>query len=61
MAKKYGPALKTKIKSEAEKMSELRKKERETKKLRSAQMVMNINKDTSSFYLKKMLENNVKD
>jgi 2-succinyl-5-enolpyruvyl-6-hydroxy-3-cyclohexene-1-carboxylate synthase len=41
-------------------MLELREKERATKKLRQAQMVMNIGQGTSSYNLKKMLEKNVK-
>ena len=61
LAKKYGSDLTTKIKSEAEKMLELREKERETKKFRSAKMVMNVRDGASSFDLKKMLEKNVKN
>ena len=61
MTKKYGPELRSTIKTEAEKMLELRAKEKETKKMRSAAMVMNIGEGTSSFNLKKMLEKNVKN
>ena len=61
LSKKYGSDLTTKIKSEAEKMLELREKERETKKFRSAKMVMNVRDGASSFDLKKMLEKNVKN
>jgi hypothetical protein len=53
--------LKSKIKSEAEQMAELRKKDKHKQKLTNARLVMKIDKGTSSFNLKKILEKNVKN
>ena len=42
-------------------MAELRKKDKHKQKLTNARLVMKIDKGTSSFNLKKILEKNVKN